>query len=450
MPNQPSVRVVVKLPYNRPDNPPHDPPTIEWTAEKADILWKVIERSRSVDSAGADWKGLAAHLEVPLPYLLYRVNARFQEEIRGLRDIQGALSPSSAQPTTTGGLTSATSPHHDFPAASGAGGKGDRPVGIAGRLGMLGSGGGSRHLSGSRIGVRARLNSLGQGVGGSNNGNANNNSRQAKKPTSSSTLTLQAGKRPSYGLVSVRPVTPLSSESESEDEEAIKEEEAERNAEEEDALTKKLAALQKMMTIDTLGLVSGARARGDKGKGKDNRGRSAPLSPRSAGSSRVDTLSSRSQSISSASSPQGSIPDMPMSGSPSSESQPHSPPARNRNQNFSPHKAPSSPPAVSSKSAQGHHVNHQSQRRFGPLVDRTSDIGSSHGSEASSFSDLSDASISASALESALLSNLGSNGSRLQVSFCQFDVTNLLKQNLCSSQFTRSRPSNRTHSVVPQ
>ncbi|KAJ3509149.1 hypothetical protein NMY22_g16390 [Coprinellus aureogranulatus] len=95
----PQLRVVVRLPGTRPDNPIPDPPQIEWTQEKADILWKVIEKSRSSDSGGADWKGLAAHLEVPLPYLLYRVNARFHEEIRGLKDIQDTLSPTGAQPT---------------------------------------------------------------------------------------------------------------------------------------------------------------------------------------------------------------------------------------------------------------------------------------------------------------------------------------------------------------
>ena len=67
----PSVRVVVRLPFQRPENPPNDPPPvgfklfivdaqtnsqlqIEWTQEKADMLWKVIERSRSSDSGGAD------------------------------------------------------------------------------------------------------------------------------------------------------------------------------------------------------------------------------------------------------------------------------------------------------------------------------------------------------------------------------------------------------------
>ena len=85
-----------------------------------------------------------------------------------------------------------------------------------------------------------------------------------------------------------------------------------------------------------------------------------------------------------------------------------------------------SPAAVSSRSALVH-----AHRRCGPLVNRTADYGSSIGSEASSFSDLSggypinsfhqvfltlvysDASTSASALESALLSNIGPNGSRL-------------------------------------
>lgn len=75
MPVTPSVRVVVRLPWNRPHSPDvaiADPPAvslvvstqvrttsnpllqIEWTAEKADILWKVIERSRSSDSGGTD------------------------------------------------------------------------------------------------------------------------------------------------------------------------------------------------------------------------------------------------------------------------------------------------------------------------------------------------------------------------------------------------------------
>ena len=275
---------------------------------------------------------MASHLQVPLPYLLYRVNARFQEEIRGLKDIQGALSPTFAQP----------SKNHDLP-------MGDKPAG-------------GSVISNSRVGlplgVRARLSSLG-------------NSSRPRKATSSSTLTYQAPKRV---IAPMRPASPSSSpdDTDSDDEQAMKEDDADRAAEEEDALSRKLVELQKLMTNEALGLVSGTRPKNSKNKTAD-RGRSAPLSPRSTTSSRMDTLSSRSasQSVSSASSPQGSIGDIP---SPDSQS-----PIRKALSSKSP-----SPAAVSSRSALAH-----SHRRYGPLVDRTADYGSSIGSGTSSFSDLS-------------------------------------------------------------
>ncbi|RDB19947.1 hypothetical protein Hypma_012923 [Hypsizygus marmoreus] len=373
MPITPSVRVVVRLPWNRPENPHVDPPPIEWNTEKADILWKVIERSRSNDSGGPDWKGLAAHLEVPLPYLIYRVNARFQEEIRGLKDIQGALSPIGSQPPPK--PFDATLLAENRPSAAGRAGSR-----MAGSSRLTASG----RLS-TPLGVRARLNSLG------------NNSPRPRKTTSSSTLTLQGQKKTHAPL---RPPTPSSSGgTDSEDEAAMREEDADREAEEQEALDRKLQQLQSMMTNDALGLVSSPRRR-EKGKVVD-RGRTEPLSLNSlVGSYRRDTLSSRSasHSVSSASSPQGSIPDIP---SPPAESQSHSPIPRRLS-----HSKSSSPPTLSPRSAIG--------QRYGPLIDRSvSEQGSNHGSEASSFSDISDASLSASALESALLSNIRGNGSRL-------------------------------------
>ena len=283
---------------------------------------------------------MASHLQVPLPYLLYRVNARFQEEIRGLKDIQGALSPTLAQPTK----------NHGFPS-------GDKPLTVAGRI--VGGSGLSSSRLGSPLGVRARLSSLG------------NNSPRPKNAISSSTLTFQAPKRT---IAPLRPESPSSSSGDSDsDKLAIKEEEADRTAEEEDALSRKLIELQKMMTNEALGLVSGARLKNSKNK-TTNRGTSTPLSTRSTTSSKMDTLSSRSasQSISGASSLQGSIGEIP---SPL-ESQP---PIRKALSSKSP-----SPAAVSSRSALAH-----AHRRYGPLVDRTADYGSSIGSEASSFSDLS-------------------------------------------------------------
>lgn len=230
---------------------------------------------------------------------------------------------------------------------------------------MNGSASSSRRLS-TPLGVRARLNSLG------------NNSPRPKKATSSSTLTVQGSRKPHVPL---RPTSPSSSEgTDSEDEAAMKEEDADRAAEEQEALDRKLQHLQNIMTNDALGLVSAPNSR-PKGKAVE-RGRAGPLSPGSRSmvdSYRRDTLSSRStsNSLSSASSPQGSIPDIP---SPPGDSQPHSPIRRHLSTSKS-----SSPPTVSPRSAIG-----QPHRRYGPLVDRSmSEQESSQGSEASSFSDLS-------------------------------------------------------------
>lgn len=329
-------------------------------------------------------KGLAAHLEVPLPYLLYRVNARFQEEIRGLKDIQGALSPPSATSTNTKFETLQT----------------ERPL-LAIKTGIYNSKLSSSRLSTPRN-VRARLNSLGN----------NPLLGRPHKAISSSTLTLQGVKR---NPVALRPRSPMSSDgslSESDEEIALKEEAAERTAEEQETLDRKLEELTRLITNESLGLVrthKSSRRSLDQGRG----GVSSPNS--TTGSFRGDSLSSRSdnQSLSSVSSPQGSIPEIP---SPRTDSQPHSPPRFNRR--ISPGKS-SSPATMSPRGALGHPQN----RRYNQLV---SDHGSSHGSEASSFSDLSgkctsffvcprfdaygtpylDASLSASALESALMSNI--------------------------------------------
>jgi hypothetical protein len=288
-------------------------------------------------------KGLAAHLVVPLPYLLYRVNARFQEEIRGLKDIQGALSPASppqflsTSDTKPLNVTKLSTPKLAVPPP---------------------------------LDVRARLNSLSNVA----------TSRHKKISTSSSITTLQGVATRKVFEALKRPVSPTSSgeEADSSDEEAIKEEEAERAVEEEEALARKLAQLQKMMTNEKLGLVSGiVRQRG--GKPRD-RGRPAPLATISGGNYRQDALSSasasRSQSISSASSPHGSILDIPSPPPERYGTAGQTP--RNRSNN------PSSSPRPSGRNPLGQQVH----TRHRPLVDPASDL-SSHGSEASSFSDLS-------------------------------------------------------------
>ncbi len=219
----------------------------------------------------------------------------------------------------------------------------------------------------SPIGVRARLNSLGS------------NSIRHKKGTSSSTITVQA---PKHQHPPPRPITPSSSEedsTDSEDEEALKEEEADRKVEEQEALDRKLQELQRMMTNDALGLVTSRERKGsERGRRWPPISSSVPSLAAGGYRHRDDTLSIRSnstsQSVSSASSPQGSIPDIPSPSTYGGGSQPHSPMGRH----MSPSKS-SSPPSVSSGVATG--------RRYAPLS--LSDQGSNQGSETSSFSDIS-------------------------------------------------------------
>lgn len=183
----------------------------------------------------------------------------------------------------------------------------------------------------------------------------------------------------------MRPPSPFSSdESDSEDEQDAKD----RAAEEQDALSRKLASLQRMMTSEALGLVGSSHTAG-KGKARDViRGR-APVPMSRPGRESDDGAFRRndenfrheernrdhSASVSSASSPQGSVPSIP---SPPPETQ--SPIARHLSTNKS-----SSPPTVSTRNARG-----QSHMRYTTLAG-LSEQESSHGSSASSFSDISGA-----------------------------------------------------------
>ncbi|KAG2369797.1 hypothetical protein BDR07DRAFT_1476892 [Suillus spraguei] len=370
MPQQPRIRVVVQLPYNRPDDPLPDPPHIEWNAEKANILWEVIALSRTSDNGGTDWKGLATHLEVPLPYLLYRAQARYEDDLRGLQGFHAGNQQN--QPATKSTEVTPVLPDH--------------PLSIkipAARFTSINSAG---RLSSSRLatplGVRARLNSLTQQ-------NTVQSPAKCKKASSSSTSTLQGTqiKRP------LRLPSPFSSdESDSEDEQAAKEEEADRAAEEEEALSRKLASLKRMMTSEALGLVSSPLSP-EKGKARDvNRGR-APVPIFRPGREGEDVRFCIKYIFSAGFDPFDTVPPP--------ESQ--SPMARHLSTSKS-----SSPPTVSTRNARG-----QSHMRYGPLAG-LSEQESSHGSSASSFSDISEASFSASALESALMSNVPAGaGSRL-------------------------------------
>lgn len=305
-------------------------------------------------------KGLAAHLEVPLPYLLFRAQTRYEEDLRGLQGIRGALQPL--------GVHAAAKQAEEFPAIS------ERPNFLSKDSYKVGS---PVRLTGSArnntpLSVRARLNSL----------NAQSQPRP-KKATSSSTITVK-GSVPRRAHPTLRAPSPSTSGSGSSDEsesEALKVEEAERAAEHDTTLERKLRDLERMMTNETLGLVQSSQFRtkdGQVDRGRTSLSSSARLSlPDGLRTNpHVPHEPARSESLSSADSPQGSIPMIP---SPPSESQRSSP------VNIHPRKSPgkpSSPTAVSPRSARG--IRHHALIRA-----NTSEQGSAHGSSASSFSDIS-------------------------------------------------------------
>ena len=290
-------------------------------------------------------KVLAARLDVPLPYLLYRAQVRYEHDLRGLQVIKGSLSPHSAHD----GPPNAEAPIDDT---------GDLPsfprrITGANRRDSLSKLSTSIRLT-TPLGVRARLNSL----------NSNSPIR-ANRPSSSSVLTLRGHRRDQ--TTTFQPASPVSSESET-DGEYERREEAERRLEEQEALDKKLKSLQTLLTGDNVGLVSSV---GEHGKGKElqTQGRFAPSPPSQR--VRMDSVSSRSQSISSASSPRGSIPSMP---SPPPES------PQSLTSLTSKHTSPVNPAGPCTTSSQ---AKAQPLLRYGPTVNATA------GSSASSFSDLS-------------------------------------------------------------
>ncbi|EMD40401.1 hypothetical protein CERSUDRAFT_111006 [Gelatoporia subvermispora B] len=433
-----AIRVVIRLPYNRPDDPLPNPPRVEWNVEKEQILWEVIAKARAIEGAGTDWKGLASHLEVPLPYLLYRAQTRYEEDLRGLQGIRSSLSATPIAPSVTfpSLLSQPSQPSGEhFPSV----------------LPRIMSRRDSVRLGGSSsLGVRARLSSLGRANSATPGQTPqplfavrtrtpstpqHGHGHRTKKVSSSSTLTLQGPKRPRSPLCPLSPASSRAGSSSSgedaasEDEDDVDEEaRREEEAETQEALARRLSELARAMTKDKLGLVSSAAARDrEKGKAREGQRRGRLLSYSSAdasvsasasasvSASQSESIDSRTrprtsysrQSLSSASA--GSIPSLP-SPPPranSYDTQPRSPPAGMLARHLGSPGKSKSPPVISPGNVMGQAVG---RHNHAYLADGRR---SEQGSEASSFSDLSDASLSASALESALMSNIRGNGSRL-------------------------------------
>jgi hypothetical protein len=332
-------------------------------------------------------KGLAAHLEVPLPYLLFRAQVRYEEDLRG---IQGVIaSPNPLSPT------SPVKPNDMFILKPSI----------------------QRRLSGSN-GATVRSPDLVRSNGGPSRGRvpsfSNTSSGGLRKTVTSSTLTLRgAGGNSRLPITLEPPSDPVSDSDSSSDEEARKNEEADREQEAQAELSKKLKALEVALTVDTVGLLrspaprsgessineasssgsaNGTRDRGRQismnGSGRHTLAESIRMAPLNthhlSGSHRAELDSrSRSQSVSSASSPQGSIPSIPSPQAESMASSRYSRPHMQHRHTHS-HTKSISPSATSPRSTRG-------QMRYQTLAGNAgaSEQGSSHGSSASSFSDIS-------------------------------------------------------------
>jgi hypothetical protein len=81
------VRVIVRLPYNRPEHPQPDPvpvssqlsqlkgqrtyflPQVSWNSDKEKYLWEVVAKSRGSESGAPDCECLLALPHVPLTFI---------------------------------------------------------------------------------------------------------------------------------------------------------------------------------------------------------------------------------------------------------------------------------------------------------------------------------------------------------------------------------------------
>lgn len=352
-----TIHLVVNLPYNRPNNAPNDPLPVEWNQEKENILWEVIAKSRALEGSGTDWQGLSNHLQVPLPYLLYRAQVRYEQDLKGIQDIRGALGSQSSKRTTQGA----------------------QPV--------------DKRALRSPTALRVVSSSSEPNISSSLNTPTSPRNVQPARAVvrrgSSQTLKVKGviHDGPGVGNDLRLPSPTLSDEISSEGDDDSQNRELKKE-EEQDALTKRLQELEKVITNERLGLVQRHR----------NPSRSASLTSERRHSSAPSSVAPENPPESLSASPQGSIPSIP---SPLSGSQVINQPTIRMQ---SPPKSPLASPLPS---------RGQGQLRYFPSRTRASDKGSStQASTASSFSDISEADVSASILESAQLSN-SPGGSRL-------------------------------------
>ncbi|KAG8824427.1 hypothetical protein FRC17_009096 [Serendipita sp. 399] len=360
----PPIHVIVKLPYNRPEGS-IDPPVVLWTAEKEAVLWDIISRYRGSESAGIDWPGLSNHLKVPLPFLMYRAQVRYEEDLRGLQGNVGAsvisipTRPASVARTSdkvTGSPAPRTTPLGLRSTQLSPTSRQATPIAIP-RSKLPNPHRSPHRLQGSQVLQRPALLSASTATV---NAKVSSNKNGSGSP-----------------LVLRRPPSPFAAQSSSSGSEEENEEEIEKQ-ENQEQVGKRLKELEKLVSSQLLGF---ARPKTDPSKARQRLTLSIIKDTRPSETT-GDQLSTTSSSI-------PSIPSPPPEQLPGPSSTPRSARPLNARMTRSP---PQSPP-------------HQMVRNKMLGKPTTRDRNSNQGSSASSFSDMSDASFSTSALEDALTSN---------------------------------------------
>jgi len=91
--NMSSPVLVVRIPFERPqDGGRNNPIPVNWTPEKESLLWEELSAARTRGSPGVDWQGLSTRLECSLPYLLYKTQARYEEDLRRIHEVKPIVS----------------------------------------------------------------------------------------------------------------------------------------------------------------------------------------------------------------------------------------------------------------------------------------------------------------------------------------------------------------------
>ncbi|KAF7925443.1 uncharacterized protein EAE97_010524 [Botrytis byssoidea] len=102
--SDPTYTVFVKLPFPRGDFV--DPPAVEWDAGKDKALWKILLKAPK--NSDVDWTALATKFEVTIPFLIQQVAwlyerqfSQVREQMRKATVSKGSLAPSPVPDSTS-------------------------------------------------------------------------------------------------------------------------------------------------------------------------------------------------------------------------------------------------------------------------------------------------------------------------------------------------------------